>query len=270
MSGVRRLGPPDIPGAMRLKEAAGWNQTEEDWRRILELEPEGCFGIEQDGRLVATATAICYGRELAWIGMVLTDPEFRGQGLAGQLLRQTLDFLDSRSVECVKLDATDMGRGLYRKFGFVDECAVERWVRAPSPAATADIAGERGFDREIDLRAFGAVRIRLLMRLAAGESISIPRSGYAMGRPGSNAAYFGPCVASSRATARSLVEWFLARHSEAPVYWDLLPQNPEAVALAENFGFQRIRQLVRMARGNSCALQQNVREVYAIAGFEFG
>src|SRR6266850_7622987 len=132
MSEVRLLRASDIPQAMRLKDAAGWNQTEEDWRRILDLEPEGCFGIEREGRLVATTTAICYGRELAWIGMVLTDPEFRGQGLASQLMRRTLEFLNGRTIQCVKLDATGMGRGLYQKFGFVDECPVERWVRAPA------------------------------------------------------------------------------------------------------------------------------------------
>jgi GNAT superfamily N-acetyltransferase len=269
MNDVRLLQPSDIPQAMRLKDAASWNQTEEDWARILELEPEGCFGIEQEGRLAATITAICYGRELAWIGMVLTDPEFRGQGLASRLMRRTLEFLDARGMQCVKLDATDMGIGLYRKFGFVDECPIERWVRAPGPVAPVAL-GSCEFDPAMDRRAFGASRSRLLLRLAAGEAASIPGSGYAMGRPGSQAAYFGPCIAMSRQAAQSLAGWFVARHAEERVYWDLLPDNPEAVALAEHFGFQRIRQLVRMVRGEACALQADGRRVYAIAGFEFG
>jgi hypothetical protein len=37
---------------MQLKEAAGWNQTEDDWRCLLWLEPNGCFGAIKDGRLV--------------------------------------------------------------------------------------------------------------------------------------------------------------------------------------------------------------------------
>src|SRR5258708_1295320 len=173
MSGVRLLRPLDIPQAMRLKDAAGWNQTEEDWARILELEPEGCFGIELEGRLAATITAICYGLELAWIGMVLTDPEFPGQGLASRLMRPTLEFPDGRGVPCVKLDATDMGIGLYRKFGFVDECPIERWVRAPGPVAPVAL-GSCEFDAAMDRLAFGAGRSRLLLRLAAGEAASIP------------------------------------------------------------------------------------------------
>jgi hypothetical protein len=38
---IRLLFESDIPAAMRLKEAAGWNQTEDDWRRLLLLEPNG-------------------------------------------------------------------------------------------------------------------------------------------------------------------------------------------------------------------------------------
>jgi len=52
---------------------------------LLELAPQTCFGIEQDRRLVSTATLVCYGRRLAWIGMVLTHPEYRGRGFAHAL-----------------------------------------------------------------------------------------------------------------------------------------------------------------------------------------
>ena len=38
---IRLLQLSDIPAAMRLKEAAGWNQTELDWTNLLATEPEG-------------------------------------------------------------------------------------------------------------------------------------------------------------------------------------------------------------------------------------
>ena len=91
-----------------------------------------------------------------------------------------------------------------------------------------------------------------------------------MGRPGSNATYFGPCAATSPETALKLMEWFLARHSGEPVYWDLLPDNTEAVRLAQHFGFEPVRKLVRMARGNGVPLKADEQQIYAIAGFEFG
>jgi GNAT superfamily N-acetyltransferase len=272
MNGLRRLTASDISQALLLKQAAGWNQTREDWLRLLRFEPEGCFGIERDGRLVATTTAICYGRELAWIGMVLTAPEFRGQGMAGSLMRATLDYLEARNIQWIKLDATDMGRNLYQKFGFADECPVERWVRPPGPAPWRGVAGGFEFDAGLDRQAFGADRSRLLADLATGESGAIAGLGYAMGRPGANATYFGPCVAANSNTARTLLEWFLARHSNEPVCWDVLPANQEAIRLAQQFGFERSRQLSRMAKQGAASdgATGDACYVFAIGGFELG
>src|SRR5256885_40999 len=99
---------------MELKQQAGWNQTEADWARLLALAPDGCFGYECDGVLASTTTAICYGHDLAWLGMVLTDTAFRKRGFAGRLVEHALTFLDTRGIACVKLDATNMGEPVYR------------------------------------------------------------------------------------------------------------------------------------------------------------
>ncbi len=269
---LRNLRPADIPDAMRLKEAAGWNQTEGDWRTLLELAPDGCFGIEADGHIAATATAVCYGRDLGWIGMVLTAPEFRGRGFARRLMERVIEYVDSRGVEWSKLDGTDMGVPLYRQLGYVDECAIERWRRPAGPAGFASEAPTGAFDRTLDREAFGADRAALLDRLAF-ESRAIAGCGYALGRPGSCAAYFGPCVAESAETARVLLEAFLTRHAGEDVYWDLLPSNGAAAALARAHGFSPLRRLIRAARpGPSASLPapRAASSVFAIAGFEFG
>src|SRR5713226_2659997 len=124
---IRQMHTSDIPSAMRIKEAAGWNQTPEDWVNVLALEPQGCWVEEQGGEVVASTTAICYGQELAWIGMVLVRPDHRGRGLARGLMEHCLAWLAARHVRQVKLDATDMGRPLYQKLGFHAERAIERW-----------------------------------------------------------------------------------------------------------------------------------------------
>jgi GNAT superfamily N-acetyltransferase len=129
---IIKLERSHIPAGIRLKEAAAWNQTEQDWARLLEMEPDGCFGLLCDGEVVATTTAVCFGQKLAWIGMVLTDPAYRGRGFARRLMEHALEFLERRGVEWLKLDATDMGRPLYLKLGFEDEALVERWVAPAS------------------------------------------------------------------------------------------------------------------------------------------
>ena len=85
---VRLLRESDIPAALRLKELAQWNQTENDWLRLLRLEPNGCFCATIGDEVVATTTTTTYGHELAWIGMVLVDPEFRRLGIATRLMRR--------------------------------------------------------------------------------------------------------------------------------------------------------------------------------------
>jgi GNAT superfamily N-acetyltransferase len=267
---IRLLRTSDISGAIRLTRAAGWNQLPSDWKRLLMLEPDGCFTLESGGHVAATTTAVCYGRELAWLGMVLTAPEFRRRGFAESLMGSALQFVQGRGVATVKLDATDTGVGLYRKLGFVDECEIERWQRAPGPIQASE-AMSYSPDFPYDRTSFGADRSALLTQLAGLGAASLPGEGYAMGRPGFTAAYFGPCLAKSTASARRLLRWFLADHGKSHVFWDLFPSNKEAVRIAEEFGFVPVRRLMRMALFNSPARPTaNQAEIVAIAGFELG
>jgi GNAT superfamily N-acetyltransferase len=253
---------------MALKDAAGWNQTAQDWEILLALAPDGCFGIECDGRLASTTTAISYGRDLAWIGMVVTDPAYRRRGLAGRLLEHALHNLDERGVGCVKLDATAMGRGLYEKLGFREECVIERWLRPAGPV-TLPASKVTPFvpDRALDRQAFGADRLALLEKLAPHGAWSTA-GGFAMGRDGTQAAYFGPCVSRSPEAAGDLLRASLQFRARQPVYWDILATNAAAADLARECGFARSRELLRMVRKGS--LPRDAALGFAIAGFEFG
>lgn len=254
---IRFLEPSDVPQACALSHAAGWNQTPDDWRLAIEMNPEGCFAMELDSSVVATTTSIRYGTDLAWIGMVLTHPEFRGRGFARALLQRALDHLEA--VPTVKLDATSMGEPLYRQLGFVDECVIERWIRPalPSPPIMVD---PFLLLPALDQEAFGADRSALLERLAGIEAASVKDIGFAMGRAGR----FGPCVSRSKDAALLLAQWYLARHPDQPIVWDLFPETN----LAQFLGFQLSRRLTRMVRGRKRHGDNFL--VYAGAGFEFG
>jgi len=104
------------PGGVRLKEIAGWNQTAADWKRFLEASPQGCFVAEHDGRLCGTATTISFENRLAWIGMVLVDPEYRGQGIGTKLLARAIEYLNDLKIAAIKLDATPQGKPLYENY----------------------------------------------------------------------------------------------------------------------------------------------------------
>jgi GNAT superfamily N-acetyltransferase len=118
----------DVAAGMRLKDFAGWNQTSADWERFLSASPDGCFVAEAVGRVVGTVTTIVYQGRFAWIGMVLVDPAFRGRGIGTRLLNRAIEYLDSRSIPTLKLDATPQGKPLYEKLGFLSEYEVDRWT----------------------------------------------------------------------------------------------------------------------------------------------
>src|SRR4029077_20343101 len=121
----------------------------------------------------------------------------------------------------------------------------------------------------LDRQAFGADRRELLSILSQIESKAM-KQGYAMARAGSKASYFGPCVAENSGEATQLVDWFLEQHKGETIYWDLLPDNVEAVRIATGRGFQPLRRLVRMAIPRPKPFEHDDSMVYAIAGFEFG
>jgi GNAT superfamily N-acetyltransferase len=288
---IRNLMPDDVSSATELSIAANWNQTPEDWHRIIQLSVGGCRCIEEGGNIVATATLLPYAASLAWVGMVLTRPEYRRHGLARQLMEDVIAIAQRRGVRTLKLDATDEGRPLYESVGFIVEKRVERWARdrkiAPSIARpdAHNIADANRFDATCfcdslfarDAIAFGAVRKDLLkMLLQSGPCTATPEA-YVLSRPGTTARYLGPCIAGSEVEAIALIDAHLANDSYAnrdPApkritwYWDLLPDNLPAVDCARRLGFTRRRTLWRMRRGER--IENNDAMVYAIAGFELG
>ncbi|MDA1316036.1 MAG: GNAT family N-acetyltransferase [Acidobacteria bacterium] len=275
---IRRMTTDDIPAGMRLKETANWNQTAQDWENVLALEPQGCWVYEAEGKIVGSTTAVTYGEDLAWIGMVLVLPEYRGRGIARALMEHALRYLDARGVKCVKLDATDMGRPLYERLGFVEETSIERWAGTlnptsppddlPVPAALVDVEPIAALDRA----AFGADRSRLLGRLSETfpqDAHYLP-GGYLMGRPGVREYFLGPCVADHAAGARRLIAHCLSQYATTRMFWDLLPANQDAVDLARSFGFEPQRKLARMTLKGGVCQPGNVSQVFAAAGFEYG
>jgi GNAT superfamily N-acetyltransferase len=276
----RTMTTAEIPGGMRLKEFAGWNQTPADWERFLRASPEGCFFAEERGQVVGTATTIVYSGKVAWIGMVLVDPDYRGRGMGTALLEAAIEHLDARGVPTVKLDATPQGKPIYEKLGFVPEYEIERWVlhREPTTVPSTEPAPVPDIDRivELDHEVFGADRGELLHSLhldAPDFTLAVELQGevvgYALGRGGSRADHLGPWMAWDEPTAWELLDEFLRRSARDTVFVDCLKDNPVARALVRSRNFQFSRPLTRMVRGpNSHSGRPEL--LCAILGPEFG
>jgi len=275
---LRTMTFKDIPNALRLKDAAGWNQTVADWTRFISASPEGCFVMECNGDIIGTSATIAYEGRFSWIGMLVVDEQYRGKGIGTALLERAISFLDSQKIPTMKLDATPQGKPLYKKLGFKIEYEIERWMlnRTVKEIATeyrpVSIEGVMRIDREI----FGANRSGLLRSLAQEaphlallEQQGGKITGYSFGRLGSRADHMGPWVARSKDVAERLLNLFLSRSSRELIFVDCLRLNPWAVQLVKSRGFEFSRTLTRMYRGaNGYAGQTEL--LCASLGPEFG
>jgi GNAT superfamily N-acetyltransferase len=269
---IRLLCEQDVSGALELCRIAGWNQTQDDWRRLLEYEPMGCFVAERDGQLAATITTTRYGTQLAWVGMMLVHPEFRRRGIATALLQHGLAYLRARGVLCIKLDATPAGRPLYERLGFRGEWNFRRWHREGKDDRDLEVTcgGTRPVKCELhddiqtlDIEAFGCDRTDFLRHLSTTSKTRMHPQGFGMLRRGHLASYLGPITARTAAVARDIVNGLLDDVSET-VFWDLPQPNEHAVRLAQSLGFQPTRDLTRMWTGPQL-VSANVQLQYAIA-----
>jgi GNAT superfamily N-acetyltransferase len=277
---IRPMTPSDLPDGIRLVAAAGWNQTAGDWR--LFLSAGRAFAAESGGRVVGTAALIVYGR-MAWVGMVLVDPERRRMGIGRRLMERALEA--AAGIACVKLDATPDGKPVYDRLGFRDEFGLRRMTALPSavfddrpgavdlrPMAPADQDAVFALDRTV----FGADRSAVLGSclarapeaawMAPGGSGGAPR-GYCFGRPGAKFFHLGPVVADSADAAAALAR--AALRASGPAVVDVPVTQSAFLDALGAWGFREQRPFIRMFRGENAS--PGLRErVFAAGGPEFG
>jgi len=283
---IRALLHVDIPFAMKLKEQAGWNQTGADWRRFLDMQPDGCFMAEWDGRPVGTTVTCIFG-SVAWIAMVLVDPESRGRGIGKALMSHALNFLDSQRVSCVRLDATPLGKPLYEKLGFVVEYELSRYEGVFKSDLTSTLQAAPATERSaqanfedlpdvirLDNTTTGADRSKFLIRLFSDEpeAIRVIRSatqvlGFSASRAGTSARHIGPCLGTPEVSQALMMDAAI-RYVGTRVYVDIPMQNKVAIDTAKGLELSVQRQLVRMRRGRP--VPERTDHIWASSGPELG
>jgi ribosomal protein S18 acetylase RimI-like enzyme len=268
----------DLPFADSLRSIAGWNQTMDDWERFIDFAPNGCFVAEWEDNPAGTATTITYENQLAWIGMVLVDPQYRRRGIATALLEHCVHYLQSSGIRSIKLDATPAGEEVYTRMGFKAEFTLTRW-RGTNDGQCRNISATRNLPEieplfRLDREAFGVSRAELLRSLRDSSRACLglrseESSGYGMLRSGPNAFYLGPVIATSPTLGCELIEALLAEVPQnQPILWDIPDSNSAPVDMAEKHGFSRERSFTRMFLGDN--ISGNSELVFGIAGPELG
>jgi ribosomal protein S18 acetylase RimI-like enzyme len=275
---IRKMTIDDVQLGLKLTGQAGLNQTESDWLRFMKMEPDGCFVAVLGGRSVGTTTT-CVFDSTAWIAMLIVDVEYRGKGIGTELLKYSLNYLDERKIQTVRLDATSAGQPIYEKLGFVPEYRLARFkgivpvgkkgtlVTKAAPAIYASLI-------EFDKRTTGTNRGKMFLRLFEEfpEDIRIIEhgdkiEGFILTRPGGNAIQIGPCIATIDAGSVLLSD-ALGRCGTESVFIDIPVDNANSVKIAESSGLRIQRYFVRMYRG--ARIKDNIEAIWSSSGPEKG
>lgn len=271
----------DVDGGLRLCRLAGWDQVERDWRRFID-GPESCgYAAIQGNDLMATIATLRYGRQFAWIGMVLVNPDAQGRGIGSVMVTKAIDTLSD--MPAVRLDATPAGRVLYQKYAFVDEYPLTRMeARAvkvdagPGTIVRPMTRGELPAVVAMDHGIFGAPRADLLEWLYDGapELAFVAEqhgnlSGYVLGRHGHEFEHVGPLVADQGTVAMDMMKACLVQHRDRAFVIDTPHHDDRWIRFLEHIGFRPQRGFVRMSRGRPGPFGRPDQQ-FAVLGPEFG
>lgn len=273
---ISQLSEAHLEGALALSDKAGWNQVADDWQMF--FSQGRVFGIIENQMPVASAAIMPYGTDFAWIGMVITHREWRGQGYGTALLKHCLTEMDAVGRE-VWLDATLAGEPIYRSLGFLPIAELTRWEgrglgREPNQARVASRIRSDELTDTIAMAdtAFGASRKPLLdsfyRRCPEAALVSSTRNSVGFARNGHSATQVGPVVSNDQREAADLIEDALDTLTGA-VFLDVADANSIVTERLQARGFMQQRPFLRMLRGRSRKIGQP-EQLVAIAGPEFG
>ncbi len=279
---LRYMTRDDLPGAVALTGRVGWSYDLADWTRLFDLATDGCFVIEEEGRgIIGTTTTISYGSALAWIGMVIVDPERQRQGCGRQLVRAALDHLIARATERIMLDSSPAGRPLYEQMGFRRLHHIEHWEGRASTFLGPRAARLRLDDLpallEFDAAMFGIDRSRVLAQQVEHFPeiawVSWSREGlqgYLLGRARATGVVLGPWLATSPAAAEELLRAALEQLQGKQVIMNLPDDNARAIVLAHSHNLSRSRTATRMIYRDAQPIRREPLIEYAIGSLATG
>jgi hypothetical protein len=246
------------------------------------VSPQGCRAAVARDQVVGTVTTVNYQDRFAWVGMVLVDPDFRGEGIGTRLLKLSFEIL--KGVPAIRLDATPQGRPVYERLGFVAEYGLSRMqievIEGPSsthPLGSRPMtAQDLEIILELDRTVFGADRGPLLSwALAQAPEYAWVLEGasgidgYCFGRHGFTFEQIGPVIAHRQEGAEQLVASCLRGKAGQRFILDPLHFSSEWLEWLSQAGFVHQRPFTRMYLGDN--LYPGIpQKQWAVFGPEFG
>ena len=277
---LSRLKEKDINDLIALSSKVGWNY---DKQEIMTLLASGkAYGyLTEEKKVIACAAIIPYGSILASIGMVIVHPEYRGLGLARELVKTCMNQVSEDTT--FMLIATEEGRPVYEKLGFKKYSHVTRLfcpaLKTDSALSISEIKTMNKEDIqkviEIDKQAFGDSR-HVFLENRIGQAIKAlvikneygTVDGYALLIQQSSNLVIGPVVAKNDQHALQLIQ-AIASNEKVGLRMDVLEGQDGIVSQLQKLGFQLVNQPPIMIKTEKPFPTRN-HSLYAIAAQAYG
>ena len=258
---IKRMQPKDIAFAVRLTDQEEWGITPSALRRLMRLNPRGCFIAYEGITRIGLTTTTVYGKELAWIGNVIVDVDHRGMHMGQSLVEHAVAFLQKSNVKHIALYCFNEREKFYENLGFVKDTQFIRLRRGAArpkhyenPSQSFEpptLAKVMAADR----KAFGADRSKLIrdvLHEKAGWYIGSGRdtssASFLMAREYSDDYEFGPWVCTNplHDDPDEMLNRALTVIRPAPVEISCLQNNRGAVHTLKAHEFRKVREGYRM------------------------
>jgi GNAT superfamily N-acetyltransferase len=272
------MTPDEVPAVLTLLAKIGWNHPLEQVRQNIICGGEGSFCLAFDKQIVGTAIALKYSERLAWVGLVVSDPEYQRRGFARRLMNHVMQYLSN--IDSVMLDASVLGFPLYDNMSFqslykiyVYNGTPQRF--APSPTIRSMTAEDLPTVIDMDCVIMGLPRPQILKWLfEAGDGYVATHSGkivgYTFTRTQADALRLVAWNAQDAATAEALFQFgsTLAANGNFSLHISIPEPNQAARDIAESHNLTIDRYVTRMVYGKQPPGRMG--EQYGIIAFMTG
>lgn len=246
----------DVIELIKLSASVNWDYDEHEIRTV--MSSGKIFGHKNpEGKIVSSAAIISYDTDLASIGMVIVNKEYRGLGLGKEATQKCIDSVSKETS--IMLIATEEGKPLYESMGFNTVDSVHKYL-ADNYIADAKLLNNSDVNIEnfsecdfteilkLDENAFGDRRSHFLMnRIKQAEKCLVVKDnngtivGYGLSILGPINLILGPIVAPDFQTASFLIDK-LSSKRQGKLRIDVPTGNEEFMLFLEKSGFVKAGQ----------------------------
>lgn len=224
-------------------------------------------------RIVGGACCASFGRT-GWIGALGVVPRARRRGLGAALTEACVEWLRERGAETVLLHATDAGRPVYERVGFVAEGRSRAWRGAafngrPGDHVRALRATDRAALADLDRAVTGEQRDAVLDAIAPLTGLAaVDGDGRLRGYTLSSPWGAGPAVLAQ--DAETGVDLLAAARgaTRGPSVLTLPDANEPGIAALRRWGFRPVNHAERMRLGPP--LEWNPEQVFGMFNLFWG